>query len=150
MSRWRRCAITVFVAVWLIVFHYESLRARYLSPLVGHELPKLPLLFPPAGWIMFYQVDQAHGSAEVYGIRDGQPTPIDPHRIFATRFVWYDNIRRNILVSVLSIPYGPSFCRYLRRKFPEYEEFAVVYAQRPDVVRQPDRMIRKVLYRCTP
>lgn len=136
--------------VWLVVFHYESLRYRYLSPMVGHELPKLKLLFPPAGWIMFYNVDASYGSAEVYGIRGGQPTLIDPHRIFATRFVWYDNIRRNILISVLSAPYGPAFCRYLRRKCPEYEEFAVVYAQRPDVVRSPDRVVRKVVYRCTP
>ncbi len=149
-SRWQRTCISIFVIVWLAVFHYESLRHRYLSPLVGYELPKLKFLFPPAGWIMFYNVDASYGSAEVYGIKNGQPALIDPHRIFATRFVWYDNIRRNVLIGVLSAPYGSAFCHYLRRKFPEYEEFAVVYAQRSDVVHAPDHVARKVIYRCTP
>ncbi len=50
-------AITVFVLCWSLVFHYESLRVNYLMPLTHHELPKTPLLFPPAGWIMFVNID---------------------------------------------------------------------------------------------
>ena len=143
-NRW----ITVFVILWLLVFHYESLRYSYLQPLFHRELPKVPLLFPPAGWIMFYRVDASEGRAEVYGVRDGIPELLDPHRIFATRFIWYDNIRRNVLVSVLEPGVGPDFCRLLRRKFPEYPEFIVAYLEYPDVTEHPPRALRRPVYRC--
>ena len=133
----RNTAISLFVIVLIAVFHYETLRLSYLSPLVGRQLPKLKFLYPPAGWIMFFNVDRSYGFAEVYGFQAGKPVLIDPHDIFETRFVWYDNIHRNVLISVLSLPDAPRFCRYLRRKFPEYEAFAVVYAQYPDVANQP-------------
>jgi len=164
----RNVWISLFVIVWTAVFHYETLRLNYLSPLalrlrsalalskaegrveglVGRELPKLKFLYPPAGWIMFFHVDESSGVAEVYGIRKSQPVLIDPHDIFETRFVWYDNIHRNVLISVLSAHDAPRFCRYLRRKFPQYERFAVVYAQYPDLIRQPGEIRRHIAYRC--
>jgi hypothetical protein len=140
--------ITLFVLLWVGAFHYETLRLNYLSPLAGRELPKLKFLYPPAGWIMFFHIDPRYGLAEVYGLRGGQPMLLDPHEIFATRFVGYDNIRRNVLVSVLSGADAPPFCRYLHRKFPAYEAFAVAYAQYPDLLKQPDEILRQVAYRC--
>jgi hypothetical protein len=140
--------ISVFVAVWIAVFHYETLRLNYLSPLAGRELPKLKFLFPPAGWIMFFNVDRSYGGAEVYGVRDGEPFLIDPHDIFRTRFVGYDNIRRNVLISALSPADAPKFCRYLHRKFPQYEAFAVAYVVYPDLVSQPGQKFYRLAYRC--
>ena len=55
----RTTTITWFVIIWTAVFLYETFRASYLSPLLHRQLPKLPLLFPPAGWIMFYNVDKS-------------------------------------------------------------------------------------------
>ena len=144
----RNLLITLFVLAWIGLFHYETLRLNYLSPLVGHELPKTKLLYPPAGWIMFFNVDSSYGMAEVYGIKNRQPSLIDPHEIFATKNVLYDNIHRNVLVSVLSQAQAPAFCSYLRRKFPHYDEFAVVYAVYPDVANQPTESQRQVVYRC--
>lgn len=144
----RNTLITWFVIGWTLVFQYETLRLGYLSPLFQRELPKLPLLFPPAGWIMFFQVDKSYGFAEVYGIRDGEPVRLDPHDIFETRAVGYDNIHRNVLVGVLYRDRAEPFCRYLARKFPGYDAFAVVYAQYPDVANAPDQILRQVAYRC--
>ena len=146
----RNTAISVFAACWLLLFSYETLRAGYLSPLAGRRLPKFPLLFPPAGWIMFYTVDRTYGFAQVYALSHGGDKAIlvDPHDIFETKAVGYDNIRRNVLVGVLARDRAPDFCRYLRRKFPEAQAFAVIYAQYPDVVNEPDRIQRQVAYRC--
>ena len=164
---WRPICITAFALLWMSVFHYETLRLRYLSPLlprllasgfspgdperrrgIGRELPKLKLLYPPAGWIMFFNVDRRYGMAEVYGLRDGRPVLLDPHDIFRTRGVLYDNIRRNMLISVLSPARAHDVCRCLARQFPAYETFAVVYAQYPDVVDRPAEVQRQVAYRC--
>ena len=145
---WRRRTITWFVILWTLLFHYETLRANYLSPAAGRPLPKLPLLFPPAGWIMFFHVDKAYGFAEVYGLRQGEAVPLDPHEIFATRAVGYDNIHRNMLVGVLERHDAPGFCRYLHRKFPDEAAFAVVYAQYPDLIQTPERILLQVVYRC--
>ena len=144
----RHVWISLFVILWIAVFHYETLRLNYLSPLVGRELPKLKFLYPPAGWIMFFNVDRSYGYAEVYGLTAGRSTLLDPHAIFETRFVWYDNIHRNVLISVLSPHDAPRFCRYLRRKFPSYDAFTVVYAMYPDVVNRPNEIQRQVAYQC--
>ena len=160
----RNTLITWFVIGWTLLFQYETLRTNYLSPLapaatkggpgsgpkglVGRELPKLKFLFPPAGWIMFFNIDRSYGFAEVYGIRDRQPFLLDPHDIFKTRAVGYDNIHRNVLVSVLSRRDAPAFCRYLHRTFPAYESFAVAAAEYPDVIQTPDRILRQIAYRC--
>ena len=146
----RNTAINVFVTCWLLLFGYETFRAGYLSPLLGRRLPKFPLLFPPAGWIMFFNVDRTYGFAQVYALPRGGTSPVklDPHDIFETTAVGYDNIRRNVLVGVLSRDRAPAFCRYLRRKFPQYGAFAVVYSQYPDVVDEPTRVLSQLAYRC--
>ena len=144
----RSIPITWFVICWTLLFQYESLRANYLSPLFKRPLPKLALLFPPAGWIMFYNVDRSYGFAEVYGIRGTEAVKLDPHAIFETKAVGYDNIRRNVLVGVLYQDRAQAFCRFLRRKFPMYEDFLVVYAEYPDVVNTPERILRRPAYRC--
>ena len=155
----RSIPTTWFVICWILLFQYETLRANYLSPLFKRELPKFRLLFPPAGWIMFFNVDRSYGFAEVYGIpggprladhgsRGGEPVLLDPHDIFATKAVGYDNIRRNVLVTALSRDHAPVFCRFLRRKFPAYDSFVVVYAEYPDLINSPDRLLRQIAYRC--
>lgn len=146
--RRHHAAITAFVICWSLLFFYESFRANYLSPLAGYRLPKFPLLFPPAGWIMFFNVDRGYGFAEVYGSRGRQQEMLDPHVIFQTQAVGYDNIRRNVLVGVLSQESARPFCRYLHWKFPAYENFTVVYAEYPDIVSTPDQISRHVAYRC--
>jgi len=169
----RNLWISLFVIAWIAIFHYETLRLNYLSPLACRAvpvwlrlkalfqedlfhavsrqcppLPKLKFLYPPAGWIMFYNVDRSYGFAEVYGLQRDTPFLIDPHEIFETRFVWYDNIRRNVLISVLSFADARRFCTYLHRKFPRYDAFAVVYARYPDVVSRPNDLLRQIAYRC--
>ncbi|MDO8580528.1 MAG: hypothetical protein Q7S13_03515, partial [Candidatus Omnitrophota bacterium] len=49
----RNIFISLFVIVWLGIFHYESTRAFFLEPLFHRPLYKFKFLFPPAGWIMF-------------------------------------------------------------------------------------------------
>ena len=160
----RNTLITIFVICWTLIFQYETLRASYLSPLVlrlrsapalseaeglaGRELPKLPFLFPPAGWIMFFNVDKSYGFAEVYGFQGSQRVKLNPHEIFETRAVGYDNIHRNVLVGVLSADDASNFCRYLRRKLPSYDGFIVAYAQYPDLINTPDLVLRQVAYPC--
>ncbi len=146
--RLRNLAISVFVIIWIAVFQYETLRLNYLSPLAGRMLPKVKFLYPPAGWIMFFQVDRLYGFAEVYGLHGRSAELIDPPPIFATTFIGYDNIRRNVLISALSPGDGPRSCPYLDRKFPQYDGFAVVYAVYPDVVGQPDEVRRRIAYQC--
>ena len=141
-------AITVFVIVWCLVFHYESLRAGALNPLFGRELPKIKFLFPPAGWIMFYQVGESEVRAEVYGLKNREHTLIDPHRIFDIHWLGYDNIRRNVLVTVLDPYYARTFCPYIHRKFPEYDGFAVAEVVYPSNIRYPGKKLMKVLYEC--
>lgn len=144
----RKIAISIFVIVWTLAFHYESTRLFYLSPIAGRELPKLKFLFPPAGWIMFYNVDETHSRTEVYGIRGEEHTLLDPHAIFETRWVGYDNIRRNILLSVLDRASAPQFCTYLKRKFPDYERFAVAHAIWPSVIKRKDEKLYQLAYAC--
>ena len=60
----------------------------------------------------------------------------------------YKNSRRPALLGVLPRPPPPAFCRYLTRKFPIYDSFAVLYGLYPDVVATPDRVEYQVAYRC--
>ena len=147
-AKFRNALISIFVAAWLGLFHYESLRHNYLSPFFGRELPKFKFLYPPAGWIMFFNVDEIEGRAKVYGISDLGPYPIDPHRIFENRWIGYDNIRRNILITVLHPAYAHDFCRYLKRKFPSYQHFAIVEVIYPSNIRTPGKKIEKLAYAC--
>ena len=144
----RSIPITWFVICWTLLFQYESLRANYLSPLFKRQLPKVAFLFPPAGWIMFFNVDRSYGFAEVYGIRHNQPVKLDPHEIFQTKAIGYDNIRRNVLVGILYQDLAHDFCHYLSRRFSTYDDFLVVYAEYPDVVNAPERILHRPAYRC--
>ena len=146
----RKIVISVFVIFWILLFHYESLRAFYLTPAMGQSLPKFPLLFPPAGWIMFYQVGNSWGTAEVYGWREGHPPEkIDPHRIFETRFVWFDNIHRNIMVHLLDRRKAYQVCMMLRRKMPEYSSFMVLHTGYPEVAPvEKQKKFTRLMYRC--
>ena len=148
----KNAAITAFVIAWALFFHYQTFRLWYLNPWFKQrfniELPRIPLLFPPAGWIMFYNIDPTYGFAEMYAREDRTMKVLDPHAIFETKAVGYDNIRRNVLIGVVYRDRAPDFCRYLGRKFPEMKEFAVVYAGYPDVVSQPERVERSLVYKC--
>ena len=144
----RNICISIFVLVWLIVFHYESTRYFYLEPFFKQDLPKLKFLFPPAGWIMFFNVDESYGLAEVYGVKGGQKELIDPHRIFVTKAVGYDNIHRNVLSGVLSYGIQQRFCSFLWRKFPDYDYFMVVAAYYPSVIKKPGEKIYRPAYVC--
>lgn len=144
----RNKVITVFVIVWLIVFNYESCRGMFLNPLFHRDLPKLKLLFPPAGWIMFYAVGDSYGYTEVYGVKNGQTQAIDPHDILQVRPIGYDNIHRNALVSVLDAHMQEPFCAFLKRKFPYFDGFMVMYANYPSVTTQPLLKEQRLAYEC--
>lgn len=148
ISKIRNLVIGIFTIAWALLFHYESVRYQFLNPLFQADLPKMKLLFPPAGWIMFYRVDEIEGRAEVYGISGGEPRYIDPHRIFDNRWIGYDNIRRNVLINVLNPRDSGPFCDYLKRKFPEYESFSVMQAIYPSNIQYPNRRVLRVAYDC--
>ncbi len=144
----RNVLISIFVVVWLVVFHYESTRHFYLEPGLKRSLPKVKFLFPPAGWIMFYNVGKGYGFTEVYGVKDGKTQLIDPHQILQTRAIGYDNIHRNALVAVLSGDVARPFCQFLHRKFPYFERFYVTYASYPDLIERPFEKTQTVAYEC--
>lgn len=144
----RNKLISVFVVVWLAVFTYESTRHFYLEPLFGARLPKVKFLFPPAGWIMFFNLDDSYGYAEVYGIKDGRAQAIDPHQVLQTRAIGYDNINRNALVAVLSGDVEKPFCDFLRRKFPYFDSFTVTYVNYPSLTTRPFEREQGVAYEC--
>ena len=78
----------IFIILWLGIFHYESIRYTYLNPLFQRNFPKFKFLFPPAGWIMFYHIDDDFGYVEVYGVKRGESQLLDPHEIFRTRTIF--------------------------------------------------------------
>ncbi len=144
----RNTIISIFVVVWIFVFHYESTRHFYLEPFFKRELPKVKFLFPPAGWIMFFNVGDNYGNAEVYGVKDGRTQLIDPHQILVTRAIGYDNINRNALSTVLSRDVSQNFCAFLKRKFSYFDSFLVTYVQYPSLVERPFERQQAVAYEC--
>ncbi len=141
--------ISVFVIVWLLAFHYESLRGFYLNPLFHRELPKIKLLFPPAGWIMFFKVDDSAADVEVFGLNaDHQPQLIDPHDILETRPIGYDNIHRGAMFVFASPENRQQACAFLRRKLSYFQGFLVTYVQYPQMSKEPFRQQRYILYQC--
>ena len=144
----RNTFISIFVVLWLLVFNYESTRHFYLEPLFKRPLPKMKFLFPPAGWIMFFNVDNSYGYTEVYGVKDGRNQLIDPYQILQTRAIGYDNIHRNALVSVLSQDVAKPFCEFLHRKFPYFDSFLVTYANYPSVTERPFEKQQVLAYEC--
>ena len=145
----RNFFITAFVILWLFIFHYVSLRYFYLNPLFKRDMPKLKFLFPPAGWIMFYEVGDQYGYIDVYGIYEGKLQLIDPHAIFRTRTFGFDNIHRGILGSAARREMAQPFCQFLQRRFPKYEKFLVVQAYYPSITQEPAKRYEEVLYQCT-
>ena len=144
----RNKVISIFVIVWLAVFYYESTCYYYLQPLLKHKLPRMKFLFPPAGWIMFYNVGDNFGYTQVYGVKDGNPSAIDPHQILQTRAIGYDNINRNVLSVVLAPEESRAFCPFLERKFPYFDKFWVAYVEYPHLAEQPFEKNVTVAYEC--
>ena len=144
----RNKLISVFVIIWLAVFYYESTCYYYLQPLFKRGLPRMKFLFPPAGWIMFYNIGDNFGYTQVYGVKEGNPEAIDPHQILQTRAIGYDNINRNALLSMLSPSQADIFCPFLKRKFPYFEKFLVTYVEYPRLTEQPLERTQTVVYEC--
>lgn len=140
--------ISTFVVVWLFVFYYESTRAFFLEPWLHRPLPKVKFLFPPAGWIMFYNLDDSFGYVEVYGVKGERFQLIDPHQILQTRAIGYDNIHRNALITIASRDMQRPFCAFLKRKFSYFESFKVVYVNYPSLSRRPLEQEKQVIYEC--
>ncbi|MBI3010721.1 MAG: hypothetical protein HYY57_07050 [Candidatus Omnitrophica bacterium] len=97
---------------------------------------------------MFFQIGRSYGFAEVYARKDNQWKLLKPHEIFKTRFVGYDNFRRNVLSVALDPRYAASFCRYLFWRLPQYEAFTVAWVEYPDLIETPDDVVRQPAYRC--
>jgi hypothetical protein len=148
-KKWRNRCISVFVLLWCLAFHYESVRAFYLEPLIQRPLPKIKFLFPPAGWIMFYRVDNSYAYVRVVGIKDGRDIDIDPHEIFRVRTIGFDNIRRGIIGVAADRHYAPAFCRQLRKRFKEIDYFKVFYHYYPNFVDEPYEQYERLIYTCT-
>ena len=144
----RRFFISVFSLFFVLIFHYESVRYFYLNPLFGRDLPKMKFLFPPAGWVMFYNVNHEYTGAEVYGVQSGKPEFIDPHKILETKGVGYDNIHRNVLIEVVYAGRKEAFCGFLKRKFPAYDGFLVTAARYPSLAREPASKLHAIMYTC--
>ncbi|OGX24934.1 MAG: hypothetical protein A2787_03185 [Omnitrophica WOR_2 bacterium RIFCSPHIGHO2_01_FULL_48_9] len=144
----RDTVITIFVILWLAVFNYESIHRYYLEPWLKRPLPKMKLLFPPAGWIMFYNVEDDYGYAQIYGVNVDGVQEIDPHEILATRTIGFDNIHRNVLLVVFGEAMPGQVCRFLERKFPEFDNFLITAAQYPSLTQTPHKKLQRVLYQC--
>ncbi len=149
-TRVRNTYISLFVIVWMLLFQYESIRTFYLNQNFKKDFPKTRFLFPPAGWIMFYNVGNSAGYIEVFGFKDGVPQFIDPHDIFETRTIGYDNIHRGILgaVSDRNPQKAMQFCRFLNYKFPYFDKFYVAASYHPDLVKERFERRQRILYQC--
>ncbi len=146
--KFRNICISVFVILWTLIFHYESLRAIYLNLWFKQDLPKVKFLFPPAGWIMFYAVDDAFGVIDVYGVKKESVQKIDPHDIFRTRTIGFDNIHRGIMGSAAGRGMEKSFCSFLQRRFPYFDRFIIVQAYYPSITQHPYNRQEQPLYQC--
>ena len=159
-KRIRNIGITLFVICWSLAYHYMSVKHFYLQPLVNRPLPRVPMLFPPAGWIMFYNVDDSFGEVRVYGIkgvdlqaqgrdvymRGKEYHLIDPHAIFRTRTVFFDNIHRGLMHG--AVGRQKPFCDFLEYRFPYYDAFEVRYIGYPSMTKEPYKRVEQVYYQC--
>jgi hypothetical protein len=105
-------------------------------------------LFPPAGWIMFYNVDDRYGYAEIYGVKGEEIHRIDPHEFIRTRNIGFDNIHRGILSSALDKRNAQRFCNYLQYRIPYYDRFIVTSVIHPSITQEPYKRIQNVEYQC--
>jgi len=143
--------ITFFVIFWMVLFHYESVRHFYLNPYVYPKIKNLKVvakllpegfkktkfLFPPAGWIMFFRVTPSYGNVEIIAIDGQRSYRLDPHQVLLTRDIMYDNVYRGVLGSFAENRNAPQTCRYLKRRFPEFDNFIVRYHYYRNVVDSP-------------
>lgn len=144
----RNSFIVLFSILWLLAFHYESIRYFYLQPFSKSPLYKVKFLFPPAGWIMFFNVGPASGDIQIYGTKGNYKQLIDPHDIFRTRTIAFDNIHRGIVGGIAGERKRPETCRYLFWKFPGFDYFDIHYVDYPDVTQGPYIRREVVLFRC--
>lgn len=144
----RDILISIFVIVWLLIFHYESARYFYLQPFFAKPLPKMKFLFPPAGWIMFYNVGDRSVFAEVLGGKNGHWQSIDPHEIIRNRFVGFDMVHRNVLSEVLNPEFKKGFCASLQRQFPEFDGFMVTAIEYPSLTKSRLQRYQAPVYQC--
>lgn len=144
----RNILISAFVIVWTVIFHYESVRYFYLQNYFQKPLPKMKFLFPPAGWIMFYNVGDRFTYTEVYGIRNGMLVPIDPHDIIKTRFIGFDMVHRNVLSTVLKPGARQSFCNVLQKQFPQFDKFIVTAVEYPSLTQSRYDRRQVPVYQC--
>ena len=150
MKRFRNVIISLFVIAYTLVFHYESLRSFYLEKWFQKDLPKVKLLFPPAGWIMFYQVGQRFGHTDIYGVKGKQKQHIDSHEIFRVRTIGYDNIHRGIMGTLTYKRNAKTFCNHMFKNFDYFDEFYVVTTFYPNFVEEPYKQEQYLQYRCVP
>jgi len=118
------------------------------------------MLFPPAGWIMFYNVNDQFGEAQVYGIKgvnlrsesgryvlEGKNYKlIDQHDIFRTRTIFFDNIKRGLIHG--AIRRQKQFCDFLEFRFPYFDAFEVRYVYYPEMSKKPYKTIQRTQYQC--
>jgi len=146
---WRNVFISILVVAWLSLFTYETFRGFQLTHIFKDKnLAKTKFLFPPAGWIMFYRIGKSGGFYEVYGLKDNRPQLIDSHDIFRTRTIGYDNLHRGILGSAANRRRAQDFCRFLRFRFPYFDEFVVSGAYLPNPAKNPYGRTDSIQYRC--
>ena len=148
MNNWRNRIITVFVILWSLAFHYESIRHFYLEIPFKRHFPKIKFLFPPAGWIMFYHVDAADANVRIFGFKGGQGFEIDPHEVFRVRTIGYDNIHRGVVSAAASNDNKDAFCRQLHRRFKDVDSFRVIYTYYPNFIKDPFEQYEQILYSC--
>lgn len=113
------------------------------------KLPKVKFLFPPIGWIMFYSIGDSFGHRQVYGVKKDRLQLIDPHDIFRTRTIMFDNIHRGILTSASSPVHARQFCRFLEYRFPYFDNFMIVTEYYPEMCTEPYKKLEKVEYKCS-
>jgi len=148
MNKWRNRFITVFVILWCLAFHYESVRHFYLQPLFKQSLPKIKFLFPPAGWIMFYRVDNAYGHRQIFGVKGDQTYEIDPHEVFRVRTIGFDNVHRGVVSGAAARRNNRAFCQHLHKRFKDMDDFKIVHTYYPDFIEEPNLRFQQILYGC--
>jgi len=159
-KRWRNILITSFVIVWTMAYHYMSLKHFYLEPFFNRRLPRVPMLFPPAGWIMFYNVGDQSGTIDVYGLKGvkvqvydkkyfvqgKEYQRIDPHDIFRTRTIFFDNIKRGLINGAVGSQ--KDFCDFLEFRFPYYDAFEIRHTVYPSLTKEPYARDEQIYYQC--
>ena len=99
---------------------------------------------------MFYNVDERFSRVDVYGVKKQQLYLIDPHDIFRTRTIGFDNIHRGILGSVVGQGQANQFCPFLEYRFPYFDRFIITLNYYPDFLKEPYKQFQEVRYQCRP